>query len=373
MASKQDVLKRTRLELSDLQQSFYERIITSGDVSRHDLQAEKIDLDSFVLYPREDPSTPLVRGENEDYTLEAREGIVVFRGQTHPQEGVEYVAEGVRSNLFDEEEIELFVDTAFELHTNNRTPAVNYSGLSGAEVYLVALLAKIEALWILITSASYDINIHAPEGMFIPRQQRYQQLQELRAATEEQYREMSNALGVGLYRVEMFDLRRVSRLTGRLVPIYLPREVDDTRPPQRVLPGMSSMGGRVAPNTVTTYDLHVFQGRPFEETFTLTEDGQDLDLDTYPEFEVEIWRTPYAVHGYRNVIPQPEVEVVAVDSKVIVRWSAEDTEKLESAGSYVWTLTWLVEDDPITLLQGDVLVESTFPYKNVNVTAGGAS
>lgn len=363
MATKQQVIDRTRLELSDLKQPFFERIRTTGDIRRYELQVEKVD--EFVLYERGNPEAPLTEGT--DYTLEPRAGALSFAGEP-PTEGTEYVAEGVRSNLFDDAEIEMFVDTAFELHTNNRGPAINYSGLPAAEVYLVALLAKIEALWVLITSASYDINIHAPEGMFIPRQQRYQQLQELRAATEEQYREISNALGVGLYRIEMYTLRRVSRMTNRYIPIYLDREIDDTRPPQRVFPGIDRQGAAQPDATVTKHDLQVYQGRPFSETFELDEEGAPLDFANYPEVTATLTRTPYSVYGFRNVLPEFTVDVDAENSSVTVSMSAEDTKKLESTGSYVWTLTWQFGDDPVPLMQGDVLVETGYPAKSVNIT-----
>jgi hypothetical protein len=54
-------------------------------------------------------------------------------------------------------------------------------------------------------------------------------------------------LGVGLHKVEQFWLRRVAYLTNRLVPIMREREVDDPRPPVRLLPpipsGIQETGG----------------------------------------------------------------------------------------------------------------------------------
>jgi hypothetical protein len=43
-------------------------------------------------------------------------------------------------------------------------------------------------------------------------------------------------LGVGLYAIEVTNLRRVSRTTGRLVPLFREREYDDYTLPERILP-----------------------------------------------------------------------------------------------------------------------------------------
>jgi hypothetical protein len=44
------------------------------------------------------------------------------------------------------------------------------------------------------------------------------------------------AMGVGLKAPEVMDMRRVSRTTGRLVPIFEDREYDEHGPPIRKLP-----------------------------------------------------------------------------------------------------------------------------------------
>lgn len=364
MTTPDALIQRVRLEMSDLKRPFYE-VVTSAGVSRLDLQAEN--LESVFLYPKDDPGNLI---DPNTYSVDNAAGRIFF--DTPPAHGTMLVVEGESSHLFSDEEFQVFIDSAFAKHTSGRNPAPNYSTLPTVEDHLVAILAKIEALWVLLTSAAYDINIHAPEGMFVPRAQRYQQLRELLQMTEAQYKELSNALGVGLYTVEMFNLRRVSRLTGRYVPIYLDREVDDTRPAQRVYPEIGPMGGEVTPTTVPGYTLNIFQGRPFEETFTLYEDGSDtdpLDLTNAPEFRAELFRTPHAVTSNRYIIlPEFTVEVSPLAGEVTVRLTAEDTQKLESTGSYVWQLLWQIEeDDAMTLMKGSVLIESGFPYKNVNV------
>lgn len=364
MTTPQHLIRRVRLEMADLKRPFYE-VHTSSGVARLDLQAENIE--SLFVYPKADPGVLI---PDTDYSVDTAAGRVFFNP---PRPGGELlVFEGESSHLFTDEEFAVFVESAFQKHTNGRNPAINYSTLPPVEEHLVAILAKIEALWVLLTSAAYDINIHAPEGMFVPRAQRFQQLRDLLEMTQAQYKELCNALGVGLYTVEMFNLRRVSRRTGRYVPVFLDREVDDTRPAQRVYPEISPMGGPVPATTVPGYTLQVFQGRPFEEVFTLYEDDEQLlDISVLSEFSAELLRTPHTVAVHRFVMPEFSVEVDTGASTVTLRLTAADTAKLETTGSYVWKLGWkIAEDDVMVLMHGNLLVESSYPIKNVNVTVG---
>lgn len=362
MATLDGLMRRTRLELADVKEPFYEPFSTSGSGMRYDLPIENVS--TFFLYPAGNPSGLLVEGTN--YTLDKKRGVVTFH--TQPTAGARYVAEGETAKYFSDEEIEIFVQSAFDMHTRSRN--ISMSDLPSVEELLVAILAQIEALWVLKTSSAYDVNIHAPEGMFVPRGQRFQQLNMLVQEMEARYKELSNALGVGLYAVEMFNLRRVSRLTGRYVPLYIDREVDDTRPPQRVLPAIGNQFTQQAKSTVTTYDLQVFQGRAFSETFTLTDEGVALDLTTYPNFVVELYRTPYQTSRFRDLLPQFTTVVDAAAGTVTISLTAAETKRLETTGHYVWDLTWLTDEGEIALLKGRVLVESAYPYKNINVQVG---
>ena len=94
----------------------------------------------------------------------------------------------------------------------------------------------VEALWSLMTEFSTDIDIQSPEGMSIPAHQRFTQVWQMLQYWQKRWEEQSSLLGLGLYAIEIFDLRRVSYMTGRFVPMYRDREVDDPRPPIRVFP-----------------------------------------------------------------------------------------------------------------------------------------
>ena len=367
MATLEEIVKRTRLELSDLKVPFYERVVGSGNSARFDLKGITNIEGDFFLYPLGDSANPLV--EDTDYTLHRREGKVYFTNP--PTTGEVYIAEGEFSKHFSDEEIELFVKTAFDMHTRGRNPKIGYSALPSHEVLLVAILAQIEALWVLKASSAYEINIHAPEGMFIPRGQRFEQLNMFLREVEARYKELSAAMGVGLYAVEMFNLRRVSRTTGRYVPVYLDREFDDTRPPQRVYPTISSQFEETPDPTIETEDIQLLQGRAFEHEFSIED---DVDM-TASKFEVALLRTKYQISPYsREVLPEFEVETrdVPEDKAVIVRLTAEETGKLQSSGSYVYELRWAPDQDtePFPVQNGKLMVEQGYPIKSTNVVVG---
>lgn len=127
--------------------------------------------------------------------------------------------------------------------TGGASPAItavaapfNYDDLPAVERYPLSILITIEALWGELAEASNEVDVVTPEGMHIPAGQRFQQILQAIETLMGQYREIAGALGVGLFRVEMFTLRRTSRTTGRLVPVYRPQEFDDHSLPERLYP-----------------------------------------------------------------------------------------------------------------------------------------
>lgn len=108
--------------------------------------------------------------------------------------------------------------------------------LNSIEEYPLSFLAASMALWDLATEASMEVDIRTPDGVSIPRSQLFQQIMQAIAAVEGKYREMCSIFNIGVYRIQAYDLRRVSRTTNRYVPIYRSREYDDLTFAQRELP-----------------------------------------------------------------------------------------------------------------------------------------
>jgi hypothetical protein len=101
---------------------------------------------------------------------------------------------------------------------------------------MVVMLAAIEAMWALSTDAATDINVQTSDGTSVDRGQRFAQIQTQIGMLTDRYKTLCEKMGVGLYSIEVSNLRRVSRTTGRLVPLFREREYDDHSLPQRILP-----------------------------------------------------------------------------------------------------------------------------------------
>ena len=74
------------------------------------------------------------------------------------------------------------------------------------------------------------------ESIHIPASQRFRMVQSLLGYWSEQYNKQARALNVGIDRIEIFNLRRVSRTTNRYVPIFKSRELGDYGPTERIFP-----------------------------------------------------------------------------------------------------------------------------------------
>jgi hypothetical protein len=184
-----------------------------------------------------------------------------------PETGAVVVAAGTYFKYFTVTEIEQFVCTAFDQHTANHADtygrAILLETLPGLEEYPVVTYASTLALYTLATDASFDIDITAPDGVQIPRSERYRQLMQMIEVRKQQYRELCSQLGIGLYKIDVFSLRRISKTTNRYVPIYLPLEVNDRSMPQRVILPIPSYGSAIAPSSVPTRDLMMYEGDNF--------------------------------------------------------------------------------------------------------------
>jgi hypothetical protein len=128
------------------------------------------------------------------------------------------------------------------------------------------------ALYTLATDASFDINIFAPDGVTIPRSERYRQLLDMMNTRKAQYVELCSHLGIGLYSIDVFTLRRISKRTNRYVPIYKPMEVDDRSWPQRVNLPLPAYGDAQPAWPTEGGPLNAYQGLAYEETINFTGD-----------------------------------------------------------------------------------------------------
>jgi hypothetical protein len=168
-----------------------------------------------------------------NWAVNSHQGVLRLSSAASFTDGISLT--GIYYQWFLDEDLYFFIDMIIKEHMHHRG-MLNESGIHGAEVEVIGIGALCLALQSLLTELSTDLDVVSPEGVNIPAHQRYSQVQQLLSYWQAKYDEKAAMLNVGLKRMETFDLRRVSKQTERLVPIYRPRELDHYTPPIRVRP-----------------------------------------------------------------------------------------------------------------------------------------
>lgn len=283
MALITDLLSRVRLELGDNAAQFTTALTGDGVTKDFYMKVKPVDATYLTV-----TVGGVAQANPTNFTVEENIGMIHF--VTAPANNAAIVISGTHYRYFTTSELTTFVNTAVLQHTDNRTDSygslVTISSIPPVEEYPVALLASVEALWALATDAAFDINISAPDGVQIPRAQRFSQLSNIIAQRKEQYRELCAALNVGLWRIEIGVLRRISRTTNRLVPIYMSQEIDDSTKPERVYIENNLKGRTPLPTTAGVYDIILTQGdtwtAEFDFPINLTGFNIQAQIRTYP-------------------------------------------------------------------------------------------
>jgi len=244
------LIARMRAELGDLGTPFQDLYTGTGEQSYYDLSESSISAAKLTVNVN-GVSRTLVEGA--DYQLLAAEGRVILLGSLDPlPQGAALVVSGQASGMFLEEELAVFAHEAVLMHCDKRfTPTrvmdahgfiqyvdtpMSLATLPEIEELPLALLAVANALWALATDAASDVDIITVEGTHVPRSQRFEQLMAQIDAVSARYRDYCAQLNIGFWRIEVVELRRVSRTTSRLIPIYREREYDDYGLAVRQLP-----------------------------------------------------------------------------------------------------------------------------------------
>lgn len=248
--STQDIIARVRIELGDTGAPFSNTFLGTGMVSTFDFTDFNVWNVTVTWIHNQNP---IVMTEGTDYTLNTQEGRIFLMGVSAPlPQGDTLVVSGQAGGMFSDDELTGFINDAVLQHVNGRTVKTRFKDSNGFVKYttvpmdlsnlpdiegtLVAQKATIDALWALATDASTDIDISSADGTTVPRSQRYQQIREQIDGMTARYFQLCAMLNVGLNAIEMSKIRRVSRTTNRLVPIFEDREYDDYELPRRQLP-----------------------------------------------------------------------------------------------------------------------------------------
>ena len=180
--------------------------------------------------------------------LDYKHGVVSFFATPVPA-GLTLGVQGFTYDYFDDDEVAQAVTDAFNLHVQDQDPlpvidpVLGQPSISSTEEYLVAILAAVELLWFRATDSSQQIDVHTPEGVTIPRSERFRQITAQINALQDEYKSMAGALGVGLWRIQVLWQRRVSYTTNRLVPLF--REQEYNAPYTGFQPTAAAVGATV--------------------------------------------------------------------------------------------------------------------------------
>ena len=283
MATASQLCDRLRAEIGDIARSFVDTFTGDGITNR--FQLSQAPVQGYTL-------TVKVNGTDVSANVIVEEGVgvITFAPSVLPPNNAVITISGQAYRYFTDTEISYYINTAFIEHAAHSTDTagsrITQIGLlPPIEEYPVVLLASTMALYTLANDASFDIDISSPDGVNIPRSERFRQVNEMVQVRKEQYKELCAMLNIGMYRIEVQTLRRISRLTNRYVPVYRPQEVDDGSIPQRVYLPMPDYGDNTPPTTALVRDISMYSGDDFLLDFQFS-----FDLTNYtPKGQVRIF------------------------------------------------------------------------------------
>jgi IPT/TIG domain len=250
--------------VQDIGRPFSANVIINGTANVFDLPVETI---SQTMWP---PVVVLggvvISGASTPtYYFDYKYGVIGFYTPPQPA-GATLGVSGHAYDYFTDAEVQQAVTDAFNLHTNDLDPplyidpVLGQMGVDSNNEYMISILAAVELLWFRSTDAAQEVDIHTPEGVSIPRSQRYEQIMQQIERLNAAYEAQSGALGTGLYRIQVLNQRRVSYTTNRLVPIF--REQEYNQPYTGFMPTTGLPGS-----------LITIQGKYFTATTDVTFGG----------------------------------------------------------------------------------------------------
>lgn len=245
-----ELIRRVRMEIGDPRQQFRSTMPCDGQVAWFNLPKENIDPELFTVDIIAPGGSMTSLEPGVQFSLNSRQGQVLLG--TPPAVGSTALFTGAAYSLFTDRDMDDYLRDAITWHCYGRSMRERYRTPQGFIAYrdapmglenlppveepLLAMRAVWNLLWVLANDAATDINVQTAEGTVIDRGQRYRQLVSQIQEIKERYEKDSALVNGGPYRWETIRLRRVSKTTGRLVPLYKDREYDDFAYPTRLIP-----------------------------------------------------------------------------------------------------------------------------------------
>jgi len=196
----------------------------------YELGQPNIDVDSMWIATNVGASVTTLTASQ--YSLDSRNGIL--RLVTTPASNAKIMVEGYHYEWVSPQDLEFYASQAISQHTFSlEIPLENMSALI---IETIGIGTIVEALGALMSEFSRDIDVMTSESIHIPASQRFRMVQSLLSYWTNQYETQARALNIGVDRIEIFNLRRVSRTTNRYVPIYNAKEIGEYGPIERIFP-----------------------------------------------------------------------------------------------------------------------------------------
>ena len=229
MATRDDVIAIARNYLRDHPKFFQLSFDPAGRT--YDVGKPNLDVTSLWVAISTNASVSVLSQTANDYVVDERNGLI--RTAVLPV-GDALLVEGYYYEWLLPADLEFYADMATDLNTHNlNTPLAM---MAPAVVDVIGIHALVQALWGLLSEYSRDIDVITSESVHIIASQRYRMVSNLLQQWTDEYNKRAAALNIGLERLEVMNLRRVSKTTNRLVPIYKEREVGDYGPIKRIWP-----------------------------------------------------------------------------------------------------------------------------------------
>lgn len=222
----QDVVQIARNYLRDFPKFFQ----VSFDVVGRTYELGNPNVDSSMLWIATVSGASVTELTPSQYSLDERNGIL--RLASSPASGSKILVEGYYYEWILPADLEFYSQRSINYH--DHTIKVPLEGVMPAVLDVVGLGALVEALQALTTEFSRDTDVSTSEAVYVPASQRFRMLQSLCAMWEAEYRKHANNLNIGPERIDIMNLRRISRTTNRLVPLYVSQELGDYSPVERL-------------------------------------------------------------------------------------------------------------------------------------------
>lgn len=226
MAVLDDIVNIARNYLRDFPKFFQ----VSFDVAGRTYELGNPNVDSSMMWIATVVGASTTELTPSQYALDQRNGVL--RLATTPPSGAKLLVEGYYYEWVLPSDLEFYAQRSINYHQH--TVKVPLEAVTPAVLDVVGLGALVEALQALATEYARDIDISTSEAVYIPGSQRFRMLQSLLAMWEAEYRTHANNLNIGPERIEIMNLRRLSRTTNRLVPLYQSKEIGDYSPAERI-------------------------------------------------------------------------------------------------------------------------------------------